>query len=176
MEQQRQKRRISSTTMKKILPLILAIGTIAEQALASDTNQTATASCDAEISIKLKEPAKEIKTNEPVIATINIKNTSTNEILMLLIENAPTDFSWNITSPSGKDLSPTNSFPVWGSSLFPRLKPLELREIDYDLSSICSFNDAGTYKVVVKKEVFFLSPVRKKCEITSNPLDVVISK
>jgi hypothetical protein len=163
--------------MKKVLSLILTISTITgSRAFASDTNKTVVSFCDAEISIKLKEPAKEIKTNEPVVVTVQIKNTSTNETLMFLIENVPTDFSWNIISPSGKDLSPTNQFPAGGSGWMPKLKPLELRETDFDLSSVCRFTEAGTYKVAVRKEVFFISHERKKCEIISTPMDVMIFK
>jgi hypothetical protein len=163
--------------MKKTISLILTIGTITgSQVFADDTNQIGTASCDAEISITLKEPAKEIKTNEPIIVVIQIKNTSTNEILLFRIKNVPTDFTWNIVSPSGKDLSPTNQFPAGGSGSFPKLKPLELSGADYNLREVCSFNEVGTYKVFAKKEVFFILPTRKKCEIISKPLDIVISK
>ncbi|MGB8367711.1 MAG: hypothetical protein ACLPYZ_00190 [Limisphaerales bacterium] len=163
--------------MKKILSLILMLSaTTGLRALADGTNETAS-SCDAEISIKLKEPAKEIKTNEPVILTVQIKNTSTNEMLMFRIENMPTDFTWAVTSPSGKDLSPKPDLLHEAiSGWFPKLKPLESREIDFDLSSVCSFNEVGIYKVVAKKQVVSLSLPKKGCEIVSKPLDIVISK
>jgi len=91
----------------------------------------------------------------------------------------PSDFTWVITSPSGKDLSPKPDLlheAISGS--FPKLKPLESDETDYDLSSVCKFNEIGTYKVIVQKQVISIAPSseRKKCEIVSIPLKTVISK
>ncbi len=169
--------------MKKILYLILTIGTITgSQVFADDTNQIGTASCDAEISIKLKEPTKEIKTNVPVFVAIQVKNLSTNEMLMINIQNDMLwDFIWKIISPSGKEISPKPDplhEPI--SGWFPKLKPLESRESNCDLSEICNFNETGTYKVIVKeKAVFFLENTPKEhkaCEIISKPLDIIISK
>lgn len=163
--------------MKTIITLISMLATTAfSNAFAENTNN-ADSSCNAEISIRLKEPAKEIKTNEPVILLVQIKNLSTNETLIFRAENMPTDFTWTITSPSGKNVSPKKSpFNAAISGWFPKLKPMEARESDYDLSAICGFNENGIYKVIVKKEVFRLAPVREKCEITSSPLNIVISK
>jgi hypothetical protein len=162
--------------MRKInLLILLLVATVSLSALADDVTNSMS-SCDAEISIKLKESAKEIKTNEPVVVTIQIKNTSTNEMLMFRIENVPTDFTWAITSPSGKDLSPKPDFTHEViSGWMPKLKPLESRESGYDLGSVCSFNEVGTYKIVTKKQVVSLSKKHKVCEIVSNPLEVVIS-
>lgn len=167
--------------MKKYLYLILMFGTMTVWNVFADdgkTNEWSATTCEAQISVALKEPAKEIKTNEPVIVTVQIKNTSTNEVLIFLISNVPTDFTWNITSPSGKDLSPRKSaFPQPGfSSLNVRVNPMETSVHDFDLSSICNFNEIGTYKVFAKKEVFFISPTHKKCEIVSEPLNIAISK
>jgi hypothetical protein len=143
-----------------------------------ETNEWSATNCDAKISVTLKEPAIEIKTNESVVVTVQIKNTSTNEVLIFLISNVPTDFTWTITSPSGKDLSPKKpAFPADGfSSLIVHVNPMETSKYNFDLSSICNFNEIGTYKVFAKKEVFFISPTRKKGEIVSKPLDIVISK
>ncbi|HEU6447729.1 MAG TPA: hypothetical protein VFV23_04755 [Verrucomicrobiae bacterium] len=145
-------------------------------AFASDTNKAAVISCDAEISIRLKEPAKEIKTNEPVIVIVQIKNTSTNEMLTFMIHSSPMDFTWNITSPSGKDLSPTNSLPEFGASWNPKLSPQESRDSSYNLSEICNFNELGTYKIIARNQVLSSFTKRKVCEIISNPLEIKISK
>jgi hypothetical protein len=163
--------------MKKIISLILMLEAITSSRAFADNTNNAVSPCEAEISIRLKEPTKEIRTNEPVIMAIQIKNTSTNEMLLFRIDNLPSDFTWAVTSPSGKDLAPKPDLlheAISGS--FPKLKPQESREADYDLSEVCNFNEVGTYKVVVKKEVFSLLPDRKKCEIASNPLNVVVSK
>jgi hypothetical protein len=163
--------------MKKIISLVLLVGTIVfSSTFAEDTNRVAS-SCEAEISIRIKDPAKEIKTNEPVILIVQIQNVSTNAMLMFRTESLPTDYTWTISSPSGKDLSSKpDLLPEAISGSFPKLKPLESRETDYDLNQVCNFNEAGIYKVIVKKEVFSISPERKKCEIISNPLNIVISK
>jgi len=165
--------------MKKVIALIsMLITTAFSHAFADDTNNPVS-SCDAEISIKLKETTTAIKTNESVISMIQIKNLSTNRTLVFWMGNGnmPSDFIWVITSPSGKDLSPKPDLlheAISGS--FPKLKPLESDETEYDLSSVCSFNEIGTYTIIVKKEIFVLLPERKKYEIISNPLNIVVSK
>lgn len=90
--------------MKKIISLIIILIATASSRVFADNTNNVVAPCEAEISVRLKEPAIEIKTNKPVILTIQIKNTSTNEMLLFRIDNLPSDFSWVISSLSGKDL------------------------------------------------------------------------
>ncbi|HEU6447730.1 MAG TPA: hypothetical protein VFV23_04760 [Verrucomicrobiae bacterium] len=159
--------------MKKNLSLLLIIGTAVCQRSFADTN--AATFCDATISIKCKDLVKEFKTNEPINITIQIKNSSTNDLLFR-INNLPSDFNWTIISPTGKDVSPKPDLrhdAISGS--FPKLKPQELWESICDLKDISTLDETGTYKVIIKKEVFFM-PARKKIEIISNPLQVKVSE
>ena len=146
---------------------------------AGDTNQTASA-CSAKISIRLKDPAGAIKTNEPIIAIIQIENISTNETLVFRSDNMPTDFNWAITSPSGKNLSPKEASQIKDaiSGWFPKFKPMESREEEFDLRSVCTFDEVGTYKFVIQKQVIFLSPTsgKRKHEIFSTPMNINYSK
>lgn len=163
--------------MKSIIAFFLILAKTTFSLSAAENTNNVVRPCNAEISIRLKEPAKENKTNEPIMLLVQITNLSTNETLMFRMENMPTDFTWTIISPSGKDLSPKASpIGVAISGWFPKLKPNESREADFDLSSVFNFNESGTYKIAVKKEVFRLLPKREKCEIVSTPLDIIISK
>jgi len=146
---------------------------IADEAKPSNSEPTA---CNAQMSIQLKEVGKEIRTNQPVQLTIHIKNTSTNEIFYFQIYSLPTDFSWDLTSPSGKKLFFKESSAVEGfSSVAVQLKPNQTEEYQFNLSLVCSLNEIGTYKVFAEKEIVS-SVGRKKCEVISNTLSIVVTK
>jgi hypothetical protein len=162
--------------MKKLISLILIFIAAASSRVFADNSSNGVSPCQAEISIRLKEPTKEIKTNAPVLVIVQIKNLSTNETLMYQTQSLPTDFAWTITSPSGRDLSPVASFPVFGSGWNPKLSALQSRETDYDLSSVYSFSETGVYKVTAKKQVAFLLKNPKRCDLISNPLSIVVTK
>jgi hypothetical protein len=132
--------------------------------------------CNAQMSIGIKEPTKEIKTNEPIILTIRVKGIATNETPYFVLYSRASDFSWVVTSPSGKATFFEESAPQEAlATMTVSLNENPNWKAKFDLSSLYSFNEVGTYKVTAKKEIL-LSGGIKKCEIVSNPLDVVISK
>jgi hypothetical protein len=141
------------------------------------TNEWGAVACNAQMSIALKEPNKEIKTNHSVNLTIHIKTVSTNQASYFIIYSFPTDYSWEIISPSGKSISSKESVPMNAiSSMTVPLDQYPNWECEFNLSSVCNFNEIGTYKIIAKKEVFVISPAHKKGEIVSNPLDIIISR
>jgi len=165
--------------MKTSLYLILASGLIlTRQAFGEDakTNEWGTIACNAQMSIEIKEPTKEIKTNTPVNLTIHMKGISTNEICYFVIYSYPTDFSWIVTSPSGKELLFKESYPSAAfATMMVRLDEIPNWWEDFNLSSVCIFDEVGTYKVIAKKEILSSGGL-KECEVTSNPLNIVVSK
>jgi hypothetical protein len=168
--------------MSKSISLILAILTsgliLARQAFGADakTNEWGAVACNAQMSIELKESMKEIKTNTPVHLTINMRGNSTNQVYYFMIYSYPTDFSWIVTSPSGKNLTFKESYPMDAlATMMVRLDEIPNWWEDFNLSSVCSFNEVGIYKVIAKKEILSAGGL-KKCEVTSNPLNLVVSK
>ena len=164
--------------MKPILSLIFILGAImVRQAFAAEvkTNEWGVVACNAQMSIELKNPTKEIKTNQPVDLVIYIKGISTNETSYFVICSYPTDFSWIVTSPSGKKLFFKESQPMdsFATMMVP-LHPNQTRKSEFKLSSVCNFNEIGTYKVIGKKEILSSGGL-KKCEVMSYPLKIIVS-
>ena len=165
--------------MKTYLYLVLVSGLIlTRQAFGDDakTNEWGAVACNAQMSIELKEPTKEIKTNTPVNLTIHIRGNSTNEVYYFMIYSYPTDYSWIVTSPSGKESIFKESYPMDSfATMMVRLDEIPNWWEDFNLSSVYNFNEVGTYKVIAKKEILSGGGL-KKCEVTSNSLNIVISK
>ncbi len=167
--------------MKPFAFLILSFAATMSSRSHADGTNDAPPACDAEMRIRLNEPSKQITTNSAVTVSIQIKNVSTNETLLFQAASLSTDFTWMITSPSGKDVPPKQleRSGVAISSWLPRLKPQEAREADYTLNSICDFSEVGTYTLVVKKQVALVESwpsKRHACEIISNPLKIVVTR
>lgn len=144
----------------------------------TETNSWGPVNDDIQMSIRLKSDVSEIKTNQPVELLIGFKNVSTNETLRISTLNAiETDpgYSWIVTSPSGKDISPVpDNMPVTGSGARIPLPPGQIIEFNFNLSLLCEFNEIGTYKIVAKKSIY--SPSKHKLfKAVSNPLNIVVS-
>ena len=162
--------------------LVLILFTMTNHAVANGTttNEWGPVNCNAQISVQLKDPEKEIKINQTVNLVIYIKNVSTNETLyvfqsLAVVIDSYIDFSFNIISPSGKDISPKQS-KYWngGSAGIYPLLPGQVKEFSYNLSYICKFDEVGTYKVIVKKKFGLWQD--GKCEAASNPLTITVSR
>ena len=164
--------------MKINLYVSILLAMTVHLALASDvTNEWGAIAYNAQMSIQLEDTTKEIKTNQPVNLIIQIKAISTNEMCYFVICSRPTDFSWIITSPSGKNFSFKESQPMTTfATMMVRLDQIPDWKEEFNLGSIYSFNEIGTYKVTAKKVIITPSGRLKYGEITSNTLNVVISK
>jgi hypothetical protein len=80
-----------------------------------------------------------------------------------------------VTSPFGKELFFKESAPMEAfATMMVPLDSNQIREFKFNLSSICNFNEVGTYKVIAQKEILS-SGGQKKCEVASNPLNIVVS-
>ena len=141
----------------------------AQLAFAGDliTNDWGSISCGVQMSVKLNDTQDQIITNQSVNVSVRIKNISTNSV-RLFVERLHPPVRFDIISPSGKDLStgyPTSRLgnPTSYSSF--HIEPDTIRELNYNLSSICKLAEAGTYKIVARGNI------GSSCEAVSNPLE-----
>lgn len=83
-------------------------------------------------------------------------------------------YSFQITSPSGRDVSPDTSklLPPNSGRALP-IRPNEVASIHFDLGQLCRLNEIGTYKIVVTKRKLF-SGGDKPTTLISNPLYVKV--
>lgn len=137
-----------------------------------DTGEWSAATNYLQMSISLDSDNGKIQTNHPCILLIRYKNISTNETFWVYesSEYNP-DYSIIVIAPSGKDISPDMKLikrSDSGSVL--HAAPQKTVEIKFDLSKLCSFNDVGTYKVIVKNKDMFAYERRKTFTVVSNPL------
>jgi hypothetical protein len=167
--------------MKNQLCFILVFTVMAVRQVHADdmkTNMWGDATCNAQMSLELKDQNIEIKANQPVDLVIHIKNVSSNETFsvyqsLAIVDNSLVNFSFGVTSPSGKDISPKPAeYYNGGSGGEYQIAQGQTKEFDCNLSYLCKFNEMGTYKIIAKKRLW--PDLNKQCEITSNPLYVTV--
>jgi hypothetical protein len=171
---------MDTTVMKKYLYSSIMLAMLIGSQVFADTLQTKSGaiSNNIQMSVSLKSGVNEIKTNQPVVLLIRFKNISTNETFRIYQANAieyDRGYTWVVISPSGNDISPNmEKIPVSESGGFIRLSPNQIKELEFNLSHLCKFDEIGTYKIVAKKTM--LSPENQKpVTVVSNPLNIVIS-
>jgi len=159
--------------MKRIIHIIFIVGAVSvwQQAFADDAKSTdwGVTNCGAQMSIKLEGSGNEVKTNQPVILAICITNVS-DGVLNIADGNLAVDFSFVVISPLNKDISPKalpNNDLIFRNILVD-IQPNGTMNYSFNLSSKCSFNEIGTYKVTAKRKVI------GGCELVSNTLKVPV--
>jgi len=154
-----------------ILALLTAVHTTAGEI---KTNAWGPATNDVQMAIRLKGNPAQITTNEPVKLLICYRNVSTNRNFTIyrphFIEHDPGCF-FKVISPSGMDIPFERQFSQSGGP--DPLAPNQTMEIDFNLSVICKFNEAGTYKIIARKAIYWPEK-RQGFMVVSNPLDVTI--
>jgi hypothetical protein len=115
-----------------------------------------------------------IKTNQPFSLIVRMKNVSTNQITFGYRYPLETteNLSWLVVSPSGKDVSPVRQPALRGSSVSRQIDPNEIFQFEYSLSSICSFHEIGTYKIVAIIDVG--TKPHEPRRVDSNPLYLAV--
>jgi len=131
-----------------------------------------------QMSINLKDGGQMLRTNQPVELTVRYRNVSTNETVFIyspLLVAADVTYLFQVVSPSGKDISPVSrkTSPA-GSSVDRAIPPNGIIQFEIDLSRLCRFEEAGTYKVIVKK-VILPQKVGEWFTVVSNQLDFDIT-
>ena len=169
--------------MKKYLCLIAMLAAATVLGVFADdakTREWGAVTCNAQMSIELKESKSEIQSNQSVYLVIRIKNVSTNDTIgvyqsLAIVVNSLVNFSFVVISPSGKDVSPKAAeYFRGGSAGSYSIGPGQIKTFDYDLNYLCKFDEVGTYKVTAKKRLF--PDLEEKCELVSNSLNIVVSK
>jgi hypothetical protein len=100
----------------------------------------------------------EIKPNEKVFLTIQIKNLSANESLSGSRGYENIDPSFVVISPFGRNLLPKDSnrelFGSGGSSAIIFIPPSQITKFSFELSTLCGFGSVGTYKVTATQFLY----------------------
>jgi hypothetical protein len=131
-----------------------------------------------QMSIRLDGKENQIKAGQSFNLLIRYKNISTNETFIFYEVNGTINdrtYSFIVTSPSGKDVSPdmTKIQPSF-SGVFRGISSGQIVEIKFNLSKFCSLDEIGAYKITVKKEKILQPAQNKEFAIISNPLSVVV--
>jgi hypothetical protein len=162
--------------MKKHLFFILAFTIMTSwQALAEEWG---TVTNNLQMSISLTSGENEIITNQPVVLLVRYKNISTNETITIYNDAAisrDATYSFVVTSPSGKDLSPNLPKSINGSGGIYPLSPNQTQEFKVNLSQLCKFDELGIYRIIANKTIWS-SKERKWFTVTSNQLSIVTSE
>lgn len=116
-----------------------------------------------------------IKTNQPLTLMVRIKNVSTNQMVFGYDRPLKTtdSISWFVVAPSGKNISMIRQPTIRRSSVYHPIGPNEIFQFEYSLSSICGFNEIGTYKIVAIKDLG--TKPREPHVVESNPLFITVA-
>ena len=129
-----------------------------------------------QMSIGLKGDETRISTNQPIKLLIRLRNLSTDETFHFYRANASErspHFSFSLTAPSGKDISPKPRDFFHGSGHFIDVEPGQVKEMELDLSLLSKFDEVGIYKIIAKYDMW--SPrANTSLKVVSNELSISI--
>ena len=130
-----------------------------------------------QMSISLEGGAREINTNGTCDLVVCLKTDSKDVFFALVTSGTTTDVSDGLSciviSPSGKDISPANNSNSFGSANMLNIRSGKIETFKFNLGSVCSFNEVGTYKVIAKKAIGSPS-VKSPFVVISNTLLVSV--
>jgi hypothetical protein len=122
------------------------------------------------------EDGIERKVSEPLNLMILYRNVGSNETFQIYQVNGTVSdpsYSFTITSPSGKDISPDLTKLAAFSGQVHGLEPGKIVEIRFPLSKVCKVVELGSYEIVARKEVWSDSK-GARFQVVSNRLRVNI--
>jgi hypothetical protein len=123
------------------------------------------------MSIELKNGAQELTNGQPCVLTIRFKNVSksrTVNVWRLWWTEGDHTYSFTVSDPSGKDISPVWNEAFGGSGGAILVRPGEIKGIEFNLTTVCKINAVGNYRVTAKKEA--RSDDGNQFQVVSNPL------
>jgi len=148
---------------------------------------------NAQISIQLSESNNYIESNQPVILKVKFRNLSSNKSFSVIVpldtESDP-DFSFLINTPSGTKISliKDGKEPYLGSAGYINVGPSQTKELEFNLSRLCKFNELGAYEIIARRWIITgvssnepplgsnsnSLKIFSGCLLISNPLKVTI--
>jgi hypothetical protein len=147
----------------------------AENLKSNDLGATAN---NFQMTISLEGGEHQIKAGQPYSLVIRYNNISTNETFAIYEVNgtvADPNYSFVVTSPSGKDVSPDmTKIHRPFSGVFRYAPPGQIIEIKFNLSNYCKLDEVGTYKIVAKMEKVLLVAENKTFKTVSNSLNIKV--
>lgn len=166
------------TTMKKIIVLFFGLAlNFAAYAQEKSADQWGVITNNLQMSIRLKNGGNEITNGQPCILEIRYRNVSTNETVCALRmkwTEADWTYSFIVTDPSGKDISPDLNKPFGGSATEITISPGQTQGLEYKFSGVCKMDEVGTYKIIAKK-FLFSGGKNGGFKVCSNPLLVTVA-
>ena len=140
------------------------------------TNDWGAMTNSIQMSIALRPEKTDFRLSNVVVLVIRLRNLSDHETFLVsrwnAIENDPS-YSFVVTSPSGKDVSPGPKI-IPGSAGATPLEPNKTLEFEFNLSRLCKFDEVGEYRITAKKLV--RSPAREMSfAVISNLLNISIT-
>jgi hypothetical protein len=139
-----------------------------------------------QMSIDLKQGGERTSTNQPVVLLIRIRNLSSKDTVHFQQPHfrqpgepeRASAFSFLVVTPSRKAVTLTVEEPLHSGGQFVFVGPGETREIDFDLSKLCKFDESGTYQIVSRcllgRWLDREGKTVKAVQVISNPLRVSI--
>ena len=175
---------------KNIYYYLIAFVTVTVCAYASEhaTNDLRAATNNVQMTVSLAGNNKKIKYGEPLKLILRFKNISTNETFHFIQTREVTeiaDYSFVINFPSGRQVSLRKKSLIVDSDTGPSIGPNETFERELEVNKVCQLDEAGTYKIIVQREIW--GPLEKRKEtgmvvevpmftIVSSPLFVQVVK
>ncbi len=131
---------------------------------------------NAQVSIMLYPVTNVITINQNSGFIARIKNLSTNEEFGVYVEASfllSPGISFNIISPSGKDVSPIFSHAIRLTGDMVWVHPGKIDGFIIDLQQFCKLDELGTYKITMTIQRESLDR-QKLYNVVSNPLYVTV--
>jgi hypothetical protein len=147
-------------------------------AAGANTNDWGDVACGAVMSLRCETPWTNLDTNSPIHLALRLKNVSDKTLSVVRTSDPLADLVFVITSPSGKNISPKRhsyqpSSPRFSDAI-GRDETFAFPQIDF--RAICELSEPGSYRLTVKEVIFLPTGTTgsHKCEIVSNPLEIVV--
>jgi hypothetical protein len=147
----------------------------------SGTNAWGPETNGLQMSISLKGGEKQLNRNQGIRLLIRLRSLSTSDTFDFYLQGEherSSAFSFQVISPSGKDVSPRVPENMrWSGGTVP-VYPGRITEVDFNLSRFGTFDELGTYTVLGRCFLDHLVDLPlgrvKMVQVVSNPLEVSI--
>jgi hypothetical protein len=171
--------RLATITMKTYIYYLIFFTGILLKCAATEgigTNAWGPINSNLQMSISVKGGTNEIKTNQPLILLVRIRNLSTNENYYYerygdgLVDSV-TNFV--VTSPSGKDILPLYLSISRHPARFETVLAGKTLEYDFVLTFEYKFDELGVYKIIANKTLT-LPGSNESVTVTAAPLFITV--